>query len=381
MKILAVGGGSGGHVTPVLAVINQLSIIEPNLEVTFVCDAAFEEQSRGLMSHAAVPVNVRTISAGKFRRYSHLTFWQHFTVPSVVWGNMRDVSRIVAGFFESIGLLIAHRPDVVFAKGGYVCLPLGFAAWLLRVPLVIHDSDTRPGLTNRVLSRFARVIATGSPLENYPYDSRKSHYTGVPIADGFHPVDEGEQSKLKEKLGFKADEKLVVATGGGLGAVWINQGMVRIAPELAKQHIAIYDIAGKKNYQMVADVMAEHKNFKAVPFVFENMHEVLGAADVVVARGSATFMQELAGLRKAVVMIPARSLGDQLKNAKVYKAADAAEIVEDSETLGENDGFADLLIRLCSDAERREVLARNLHRFARPNAAQDLAKLIISAIR
>jgi UDP-N-acetylglucosamine--N-acetylmuramyl-(pentapeptide) pyrophosphoryl-undecaprenol N-acetylglucosamine transferase len=157
--------------------------------------------------------------------------------------------------------------------------------------------------------------------------------------------------------------------------------MVRVAPRLAKEHIAIYDIAGKKNYDMVAEVTDAHPNFKAVPFVFENMHEVLGAADVVVARGSATFMQELAGLRKAVVMIPARSLGDQLKNAKVYKAADAAEIVEDSETLGEQDRFAELLIRLCNDAERREVLARNLHRFARPHAAQDLAKLIISATR
>jgi UDP-N-acetylglucosamine--N-acetylmuramyl-(pentapeptide) pyrophosphoryl-undecaprenol N-acetylglucosamine transferase len=381
MKILAAGGGSGGHVTPVLAVINQLSALEPNLEVTFVCDVAFEEQSRGLMAHAAVPVAVRTISAGKFRRYSHLTFWQHFTVPSVVWGNLRDLSRIIAGFFESFGLLIAHRPDVVFAKGGYVCLPLGIAAWLLRVPLVIHDSDTRPGLTNRILSRFAKVIATGSPLDNYPYDSRKSHYTGVPIAEGFRPVSDDEQSKLKKKLGFNANEKLIVATGGGLGAAWINQGMVRVAPQLAKAHISIYDIAGKKNYDMVADVESEYSNFKAVPFVFENMHEVLGAADVVVARGSATFMQELAGLRKAVVMIPARSLGDQLKNAKVYKAADAAEIVDDSETLGENDSFADLLLHLCSDAERREVLARNLYRFARPNAAQDLAKLIISAIR
>jgi len=333
------------------------------------------------MAHAAVPVEVRTISAGKFRRYSHLTFLQHFTVPSVVWGNLRDLSRIIAGFFESFGLLIRHRPDVVFAKGGYVCLPLGVAAWVLRVPLVIHDSDTRPGLTNRVLSRFAKVIATGSPLENYPYDSRKSHYTGVPISEGFHPVNNEEQAKLKEKLGFSGKEKLIVATGGGLGAAWINQGMVRVAPRLARERISIYDIAGKKNYDMVADVMANHPNFKAVPFVFENMHEVLGAADVVVARGSATFMQELAGLRKTVVMIPARSLGDQLKNAKVYKAADAAEIVEDSETLGENDGFAALLINLCEDAERREVLARNLYRFARPDAAQDLAKLIISAIR
>lgn len=366
--------------TPVVAVIDQLSKQVPELEVTFVCDRAFEDQSRGLMAKTAIPVTVRTISAGKFRRYSHLTFWQHFTVPSVVWGNLRDVSRIIVGFFQSVGLMLRHRPDVVFAKGGYVCLPLGIAAWLLRVPLVIHDSDTRPGLTNRVLSRFARVIATGSPLENYPYDRKKSHYIGVPIGNLFRPVSAEEQTRLKQKLGFEADQKLVIATGGGLGAVSINNAMAHVAQALEHHNISIYDIAGKKHYDEAVKAAEGLRNLRVVPFIFENMHEVLGAADVVVARGSATFIQELAGLEKAVVMVPARSLGDQLKNAKMYSAAKAVEVMADSDTLGVDDTLADLLIDLCNDTERRVMLARNLHNFARPDAAKDLADLIISAI-
>lgn len=333
------------------------------------------------MAKAAVPVTVRTIAAGKFRRYSHLTFWQHFTVPSVVWGNLRDIGRIAAGFFQSLGLLIAHRPDVVFAKGGYVCLPLGIAAWLLHVPLVIHDSDTRPGLTNRVLSRFARVIATGSPLENYPYNKAKSHYIGVPIGESFRPVADEEQRKLKQKLGIDSNNKLIIATGGGLGAASINNAMIRVAPVLESNGIAVYDIAGKKHYDNVVKHAKGLPNVIVVPFIFENMHEVLGAADVVVARGSATFVQELAGLEKAVVMIPARSLGDQLKNAKMYGGAHAVEVVEDSDTLGAHDHLADLLIDLCSNDARRATLAHNLHTFARPNAAKDLASLIIQAIK
>ena len=367
--------------TPVVAVIDQLSKQVPELEVTFVCDRAFEEQSRGLMAKAAIPVTVRTISAGKFRRYSHLTFWQHLTVPSVVWGNLRDVSRIILGFFQSLGLILRHRPDVVFAKGGYVCLPLGIAAWLLRVPLVIHDSDTRPGLTNRVLSRFARVIATGSPLENYPYDKKKSHYIGVPIGNLFRPVSAEAQAELKRKLGFDADQKLVIATGGGLGAVSINNAMAHVAQALERHDISIYDIAGKKHYGEAVKAAEGLRNLRVVPFIFENMHEVLGAADVVVARGSATFIQELAGLEKAVVMVPARSLGDQLKNAKMYGAAKAVEVMTDSDTLGIDDTLADLLIDLCNNTTRRTALAQNLHSFARPDAAKDLASLIISAIR
>ncbi len=333
------------------------------------------------MATAHVPVTVRTISAGKFRRYSHLTFWQHFTVPSVVWGNVRDIGHIGIGFCQSVGLLIRHRPDVLFAKGGFVSLPLGVAAWLLRVPIVIHDSDTRPGLTNRILSRFARQIATGSPLENYQYDTKKSHFIGVPIGDGFRPIDATAQAELKEKMGFAATVKVIVATGGGLGATSINHAMLRVAPLLAEHGIACYLIAGKQHFDEVASRVGENSLFRVVPFVFENMYEILGAADVVVARGSATFAQELAGLQKAVVMIPARSLGDQLKNAKVYAEAHAVEVVKDSDTLGEGDAFGELLVELCNDTVRREALARNLHSFARPNAARDLAELIVSTIK
>lgn len=360
--------------------INQLAAREPELQAEFVCDRAFESQARGLMEHAAVPVTVRTIAAGKFRRYKHLTFLQHFTVPAVVFGNLRDTMRIAHGFLQSLWILLTNRPDVVFAKGGYVCLPMGLAAWVLRVPLVIHDSDTRPGLTNRILSRFARVIATGSPLENYPYKQAISHYVGVPIGDGFEPVTAERQAALKQQLGFAADQKLVVATGGGLGAKSINDAMVRIAPALSMAGIAVYVVTGKKHYDAIAQQLAGLDNIIATPFVYEGMADVLGAADVVVARGSATFLQELAGLQKAVVVVPAKQLGDQLKNAAMYETADAALVVKDSPELGDNDGFADQVIALMDNDVERQKLAKNLHTFARPNAARDLATLILGQV-
>lgn len=381
MKVLAVGGGSGGHVTPVLAVLNQLAKLEPDLQATFVCDRVFEGQARGLMATADVTVRVRTIRAGKFRRYKHLTFLQHFTVPSVVIGNTLDIGKIFVGFLQSLWLLIVRRPDVIFAKGGYVCLPMGLAAWLLQVPLVIHDSDTRPGLTNKVLSRFAAAIATGSPLENYNYDRAKATFTGVPINDHFRPVAPERKQVLKQKLGFDPQQKLIIATGGGLGARSINQAMLRAAPELAEHAISIFDIAGKLHFPDIEAHSQNLANFKAVAFVYDAMWDVLGAADVVVARGSATFLQELAGLEKAVVIVPAKQLGDQLKNAAMYKAAGAALVVEDSPELGENDDFASQLVELCMDDARRNEIAAKLHEFARPNAATDVARLIVSAAK
>lgn len=362
------------------AVIEQLAKHDPDLTVRFVCDKAFETQSRGLMDQVGVPVTVSTISAGKFRRYAHLSKWQHLTNWHVVSGNVGDITKIIVGFFQSLGLIIRFWPDVVFAKGGYVCLPLGIAAWVLRRPLVIHDSDTRPGLTNRVLARFATKIATGSPLENYPYDPTKTTYAGVPISDAFRPATPEQQRDYKKELGVDPDKQLVVAMGGGLGSITINDAVAVAALKLQSDNVIIYNIAGKKNVERATKKAAGVDNYIAVPFVYEGMPKVLGAADMVVSRASATFLQELAGLKKTVIAVPARQLGDQLKNAKVYEAAGAAVVLSDTD-IETPDTLTATIKDLLSDAKKREALAEALHQFARPEAAADTAQLIVSAAK
>lgn len=363
-----------------MAVINRLHARDATVRVRFVCDAAFEAQARGLMAHAAAPVTVSVIRAGKFRRYKHLTFLQHFTVPHVVIKNTTDVGKIIVGLFQSIGLLVRDRPDVVFAKGGYVCLPMGIAAWLLRVPLVIHDSDTRAGLTNRVLARFARSIATGAPLENYPYDPKKSTYVGVPIGGQFVPVSVQQQRDYKQGLGVPPDTPLIVATGGGLGAASINAAMIAVAPRLSGRSVALYNVTGKAHFEAVQAASQGLTNYRAVPFVYEHMERVLGAADIVVSRGSATFLQELAGLAKAVIIVPAKQLGDQVKNAAVYEKAQAAMVLTDDQ-LVQITPFYDAIQHLLDDAQARMDMAVRLHRFARPQAADDVADMIYRTVK
>jgi len=110
-------------------------------------------------------------------------------------------------------MLLLWRPDVMFAKGGFVCLPAGIAARLLKIPLVIHDSDSHPGLTNRILAKWATYIATGAPLHNYPYDKKITHYTGIPVREEFRPYNEEERKEVKRVLGFDESRPLVVVTG------------------------------------------------------------------------------------------------------------------------------------------------------------------------
>lgn len=366
--------------SPVAALFNELAAHDKHLTAMFVCDKAFEAQSRGLMEHVAVPVDVRVIKSGKLRRYAHLSLLQHFTVPGLVWNNFKDSFKIVAGLFESLELIRRFQPDVVFTKGGFVCLPVGLAAHLLRVPLVIHDSDTRPGLTNRILARWADVIATGSPLENYNYPAAKSHYIGVPIGPQFTPKTAKEQAAAKQQLGFNPNKLLVVAVGGGLGAASINTAMNHAAPALLEQGISVYLVAGKGHYETTAQQAPKSTAYKVVAFVFEKMDEVLGAADIVVTRGSATFLQELAGLGKPTIIVPAHQLGDQIKNAKVFHDANAAVVVPNM-GIEADDRLERAILTLADDPMMRKALGERLHAFARPRATRQLAKLLMTAAK
>jgi UDP-N-acetylglucosamine--N-acetylmuramyl-(pentapeptide) pyrophosphoryl-undecaprenol N-acetylglucosamine transferase len=344
--------------------------------VTFVCDKGFLEQSRGIMAHATVPVVVKTITAGKLRRYAHMSRLRQLLTPSIVGKNIIDSFKIGIGFVQSVALLRREKPDVIFAKGGFVCLPLGAAAHMLRVPLVIHDSDTRAGLTNRVLARWASSIATGFPVEYYPYNPQITQYVGVPIDQNFVLTSKSEQARAKEMLGFHRETPLIVVTGGGLGAKSINDAMASIHSSIMAQGWNVYHITGKSHYEAVRREIDESMSYTLAPFVYKDMHVILGAADVVVARGSATFIQELAGLGKAAILIPARHLGDQLKNAVMYEKAGAAVTLRDDEVQANPSVLFNHLSTLLNDKKRRAELAAALHSFARPDAARDVAQMI-----
>ncbi len=279
---------------------------------------------------------------------------------------------MIIGFFQSLWIIAWFRPDVVLAKGGYVCLPMGIAAWCLRIPLVIHDSDTRPGLTNKVLAHFATKIATGFPLENYQYPAQKSTYIGVPIDDTFRPVDDKQQRQSKRDIGLSPDETVIVAFGGGLGSARINDAMPALAYELGEGFV-VYNITGKNNIDRAQKKGKGIANYHPVGFVY-GMYATLAAADLVITRASATSLQELAGLRKTVVAVPAKQLGDQLKNAQVFSEADAVIVAQDDEL--DSTAFQETIKSLLHDEAQRDRLARNIYAFARPEAAKVLADMV-----
>lgn len=290
---------------------------------------------------------------------------------------------VVAGFFQSFFKLILWRPDVVFTKGGYVCLPVGVAAYLLRIPLVVHDSDAHPGLTNRILGKWATAIATGAPLEHYNYPIEKSRYVGIPIAAEYHEFSKKEQTAAKQKWGIATNRPLVVVTGGGLGASRINDAIVITLEKLLKLTSVVL-ISGEGQYDDLLSITpANNQNFQLYPFISDNFASLLGAADLVIARAGATTILELASLAKPTILIPNAKLsgGHQLKNAEVYQKSQATVVVDEDDLVENPIVIVDAVDKVLSDKKETEKMARIFSSFARPNAAKEVADMIISSIK
>jgi UDP-N-acetylglucosamine--N-acetylmuramyl-(pentapeptide) pyrophosphoryl-undecaprenol N-acetylglucosamine transferase len=384
MKILAVGGGSGGHVTPVVAVLRELKKRDSDVELRFWCDRKFAPQAKSIMGHFDQSIPVQTIFSGKLRRYHNLPLWRQLLRPvSIVLPNLRDALLVILGFFQSLFRLVFWRPDVVFTKGGFVCLPVGMAAKMLRIPLVIHDSDAHPGLTNRILAKWANAIATGAPLKHYPYPAAISRYVGIPISTEFAPFTDQQRADAKQTLGLDPTRPLVVITGGGLGAKRINDAAAQSLDQLLPVSSVIL-ISGAGQYdQLRATTPHNDPRFQLYSFVSKDMALMLGAADLVVTRAGATTILELAALAKPTLLIPNGYLtgGHQLKNAAAYAENGAVAVLEEEAMMASSTLFASTVLELLADPVKTNRMSKAFHEFAKPQAAADMADMIVLAAK
>ena len=369
--------------TPVVAVLRELKAAHPNTEFQFWCDRKFAPQAKTILDGFDPSIRLTTVIAGKFRRYHHLTFLQHITIPSVFWPNARDLFLVTGGVVQSIIRLVLWRPDVVFTKGGYVCLPVGWAAKLLRIPLVIHDSDVQAGLTNRLLAGPATSIGTGAPLEHYNYPAQKTVYTGIPINHAFRVYSDDERTQIKEELGIDKNRPLIVITGGGLGAKTVNDETALHLDELMRQGSVIL-ISGSEQYDELRSLTSQtDPRFQLHAFVPSHlMVKMLAAAEVVVSRAGATTLLELAALARPTVLVPSMRLEWQVKHAAHYREQGAV-VMLDEQTFGQPDSsqLVEAVKGILQSPAKQKSLSLHISAFAKPDAARDVATLILKAAK
>jgi len=394
MKILVVGGGSGGHITPAIAVVREILEKKPRARVEFWTDRKYYKNVVKLtvLGKGDIPMRVRKVASGKFRRYAGWKLKDYFvawrvTLGDLIFKNIVGFFGFVAGVVQSFCRLVPKktRPDVIFLKGGFVGLPVGIVARWLKIPYVIHESDATPGLANRILMKRASKVAMGAKYDPEVPGREKWVWTGTPIREEFRKVSKSREGSLKRAFGFCSDKPLVVVTGGSQGAKHINEAVAKVLPEMLKV-AEVGLVAGRKCYEEMTELKKYEvwedaelaSGFRMWEFN-SNMAELLGAADIVVSRAGATTIAELAALSKAVVLVPFGELpgAHQTKNAERLVGLEAAKMIDDAKLVAKPTLLLEEVKELVRKPMLRKKLAEKLHEEAKLDSAKVLAEIVL----
>ena len=308
MKVLLSGGGTAGHITPLLAVAKELHGLDPETIIEFIGQSGDTNVS---IAQSDMHISkIHTVQAGKFRRFHSLTLLQNILNLKVNLLNLRDFFKLCVGFVQSILLLVKIRPDVIFFKGGFVVVPIGFAARLLRVPYMTHDSDALPGLANRLIAKGAKFNAVANKHVT-AYPSTKTVIAGIPLVEEYSTRSGVSQKKYKLLLGFPDDSLVLFVYTGTRGARVIDDALDDIVPRLLKKyerlHVAI--VFGRLNEdsfdrKFTGLSVSMSKRVRKLKFI-QNAYDYIAAADVIIGRAGATTMAEFATVGRATILIPA----------------------------------------------------------------------------
>lgn len=370
--MLLTGGGTGGHITPLLAVAAKLKAQYPNIHITYVGERGSKFAS--MTDGQTVFDTERQIFAGKFRRYHGESWLRRLLDIKTNLLNLRDLLFVGLGCIESVFMLMKIRPDVILLKGGFVGMPVGLAAALLRIPFITHDSDAVPGLANRTVARWARYHATGMPASFYKYPTDSVRYVGVLVGDAYSHVSETDKKRFRRNLDIPADSHVLMITGGSNGAAVINDAVRQILPELktaVPKLYVIHQTGQNKEYQLEgAD------DWLIVQPLLKKMHQYSGASDVIITRAGANTMAEFGVQGKACIVVPNPLLtgGHQLVNARELAKRDAVIVVDEASLETE---LLPTVLMLFDDEDKQRQLADSLHSMTRPHAADELAQLLL----
>lgn len=360
MRVVFAGGGTGGHVYPGLAVARALqgecATRAVPLDVLYV-------GVRGRVDEQIVPragLQFRAISAGQLRVSSPWTF-------------ARNLVRLAWGVAQSLRILRNFRPDAVFATGGYASVPVGVAARLLRRPLVVYLPDVAPGWAVRVLARLATRMTTTSEraLEHLP---GKTEVVGYPVREEFWTLD---RTAARERMGLPLQASVLLVTGASLGARRINEAIAAGLPQLLEHgdvvHVTGAADQGRADSQRASLPPEAQRRYHIHGFL-EDMPAAMHAADLVVSRSGASTLGELPAAGLGAVLVPGEYEGwSQAPNAEYLAAHGAAVVLKNAEL----DRLADVTLDLLNDGARLARMGAAAKSLARPQAARDLARILL----
>jgi UDP-N-acetylglucosamine--N-acetylmuramyl-(pentapeptide) pyrophosphoryl-undecaprenol N-acetylglucosamine transferase len=368
MRVLVSGGGTGGHIYPALAVAVQL-------REEYQAEILFLGSDDGLETEIVPAAGFRlaTIKAGKLRRY-------------ISWETITGVMRVPVGMIEAINLVGQFRPGVAFTSGGYVAVPAGLAARFERVPLLMHQQDVPPNLSNRLVAPLATRISVAFADSLAYFPARKTLQLGNPLRQAMLDVRQTPPQEARRALGFERQEPLLLVTGGSQGARHLNQTVGKALPDLLA-HCQVLQISGNALYNetrelcesvLAAQDEAVRRRYRLVAYLNEEMPLALQAADLVLCRSGASTLSELAALGKPSILVPlppAIGSSPQEANAEMFGRNQAARVMKDGDlkpqVLVEN------VTSILASSTLLEAMSNAASSFAKPQATQEIAAEIV----
>lgn len=349
-SIVFTGGGSAGHVTPNIAVINELSKEEWTIH--------YIGSKKGIEKEliTAMHIPYYGISSGKLRRYMDAE-------------NVKDLFRVLKGIIEARNLLKKVKPKLVFSKGGFVSVPVIIAASSLNIPIYIHESDLTPGLANKISQRFASTIFTSFEEAAKHFPAHKTVAIGSPIR---REIFLGDKEKGRQFLGFRKEKPILTIMGGSLGAKKINETIRGCLNELSSRYQIVH-LCGKGQIDERLNNMANYRQFE---YVNKELPDILAATDTIVTRGGSNAIFEFLALNIPMLIIPLtkkQSRGDQILNAEAFTKKGYALTLEEEEltknsliqslgTLESNRGKIIHSMEASSMGDALSVLIKEIHK-------------------
>lgn len=367
MRIVFTGGGTGGHLTPIIAVAREIKRIAEeerilDLELYYLGPDAIPEETA-----AREGIIAGRVAAGKMRRYFS---FQNFT----------DALRMAWGVLQALWKMFLIMPDAVFSKGGYGSVPVAIASRIYRIPIMAHESDAVPGAVNRWVGGWARRTAVSFPsaVKHFPPD--QTALIGVPVRSR---IVGGSRDAAREVFGAFSDRPVVFVIGGSQGAVILNRAVIEVLGRMLEEFEVIHAVGPKHiedvRLETMPIIQGREQYYHPVGFMTEDeMRSSFALADLVVSRAGATAIYEIAANAKPAILVPIKhsAQNHQRANAYAYTATGAGIVIE------EDNLTPSVLLHeiktLMADPERRATMARAAATFARPDAARIIAKELLS---
>ncbi|HVU68478.1 MAG TPA: undecaprenyldiphospho-muramoylpentapeptide beta-N-acetylglucosaminyltransferase [Ktedonobacteraceae bacterium] len=372
MRIVVSGGGTGGHVYPALAVAAQL-------RKQYQAEILFLGSDDGLETQLVPAAGFRlaTVKAGKVRRY-------------ISWQTVKGMMRIPVGAVQAIEVVRKFRPDAIFTSGGYVAVAAGVAAYLNRVPLLMHQQDVPPNLSNKQVAPLATRISVAFEDSLAFFPARKTKVLGNPVRQELLDIRQVGPLRARERFGLVGEEPMLLVTGGSQGARHLNQVVCQALPALLKT-CQVLQISGRDLHQETLEQAnsvlekadpALRARYRLVPYLNEEMAAALQAADLVLCRSGASTLSELAALGKPGLLVPlppAIGKSPQEANAAMFERRRAGLVIKNADL--EPRVLVERVNYIMASPELLAQMMEASRALARPQATQDIVNELLSIAR